>query len=126
LKNSELDSLNSDFDSPLNETLIGVKTPISKNDADQPIKTRSHRTKGTPDTDTKGQANKRYEHVKKLVKTGQLKPSLYALTRLKYGGVSISKDVAKSYQQAMLAEGIIMQTTARNGKMTFKLAEVTA
>jgi len=132
-KNSELGSLNSGFDSPLNETLNRVKTPRNDNEfevktpiSDPPVKNRSHRAKGTPDTDTKGQANKRYEHVKKLVKSGQLKPSLYALTRLKYGGVSISKDVAKSYQQAMLAEGIIVQTAARNGKMTFKLAEVTA
>jgi len=137
-QNSELGSLNSGFDSdmigakmPISEQSFEAKMPISDNEAmdtEKPVKSQARRSKGTPDTNTSGEGSKRYHFVRKQVKNGSLKPSLYALTKVKYGGVSISKPTAIAYQLAMAKEGLIEQTKARNGKQTFRLkvAEVSA
>jgi len=133
-KNSALGSLNSGFNNdtigakmPISEQSFEAKMPISDNkemDTEKPVKSQARRSKGTPDTNTSGEGSKRYHFVRKQVKMGVLKPSLYALTKVKYGGVSISKPTAIAYQQAMAKEGLIVQTTSRNGKPTYKLAEV--
>jgi len=111
-------------ESPRSENVDEVKTPRSidrSNAVKQPVNAHKARSKGSADTLTSGQGSKRYEHVKQLVNTGQIKPSLYALTKVKYASVTLSKDVAREYQKAMLAEGIIEQTPARNGKLTYRL-----
>ena len=107
------------------EDTILSKSTISAMDTDKPILSKStispqrKRTRGTPDSNTSGAASKRYAHVKSLVKNGTLNPTIYALTKVDFGGVKISRPVAIEYQKAMLAEGVIQNSKSRNGKPSF-------
>jgi len=82
--------------------------------AKQPVMTRA-------DSGVNGDNSSRYKAVKKAVLTGKIKPTLQAIMAFKHGGLTCNRDIAKRFQNAMAAEGIIERYRLSNGKQSYRI-----
>lgn len=83
------------------------------------------RESGTGDTDTEGKHATRYKAYYKLVSTGKLTPSIYALCKYEFRGKKIGAETAKIFLAAMERDGIIGRTE-KYGKPAYALLNSTA
>lgn len=70
------------------------------------------------DTRTNGKHSNRYKEYKKAVKTGKIKPTVYALQRHKVDGAGLGVETARAFLEAMERDGVIQQCE-KDGKKTW-------
>ena len=75
---------------------------------------------GRGDTATTGKHNRRYKAYVKAVKSGQLKPTQYALVRHVFEDKKIGTETAQIWLESMREEGVLREVS-KNGKRAYEL-----
>lgn len=73
------------------------------------------------DTRTNGKHSNRYKEYRKAVKTGKIKPTVYALQRHKVDGAGLGVETARAFLRAMERDGVINKSES-GGKTAYIIA----